>query len=121
MRFATPRFAPRTGTHVRPARRTERSRFAAPAFAGRLPPASDRMAPRRKAPSSEADFSSKPPSLLHHHPFGAVLPEHHSDRVNDPLVRMPLAIFDPLVLDFSALLEVGIVLVGEAVVPAAVP
>ena len=34
---------------------------------------------------------------------------------------MPLAILDHLVLDFSALLEVSIVLVGEAVVPAAVP
>ena len=34
---------------------------------------------------------------------------------------MRLAIFDHLVLDFAALLEVGEVLVGEAVVPAAVP
>jgi hypothetical protein len=34
---------------------------------------------------------------------------------------MRLAIFDHLVLDLAALLEIGIVLVGEAVVPAAVP
>ena len=38
--------------------------------------------------------------------------------MNDRLVRMRLAIFDHLVLDFAALLEVGIVLVGEPVVPA---
>src|SRR5271154_1382744 len=61
------------------------------------------------------------PSLLLHHPFGPILLDHLADSVNDLLVRMRLAIFDHLVLDFAALLEVGEVLVSETVVPAAVP
>src|SRR5271169_4059658 len=66
-------------------------------------------------------FLMTSPSLFHHHPFGAVLLEHQTDGVNDFLVRMRLAIFDHLVLDFTALLVVHVVFVGEAVVPAAVP
>src|SRR5277367_6522844 len=61
------------------------------------------------------------PSPFLHHPFGTVFLEHQADSVNDLLVGMRLAIFDHLVLDFAALLEVGEVLVREAVVPAAVP
>jgi hypothetical protein len=61
------------------------------------------------------------PSLFLHHPFGAILFDHLADGMNDLLLGMRLAIFNHLVLDFATLLEVGEVLVGEAVVPAAVP
>jgi hypothetical protein len=57
------------------------------------------------------------PSLLLHHPFSAVLLEQQADSVNDLLLGMRLAIFDHLVLDFATLLEVGKVLMREAVVP----
>jgi hypothetical protein len=56
-----------------------------------------------------------------HHPFGTIFLDHLADGMNDLLVGMRFAIFDHLVLDFAAFLEVGEVLVSEAVVPAAVP
>src|SRR5262249_3334675 len=62
-----------------------------------------------------------PPSLLGHQPFGAIVLEDHGDRVDDPLILVRLAVFDHLVLDDAALLEVGVVLVRKTVVPAAVP
>jgi hypothetical protein len=47
------------------------------------------------------------PSLLLHHPFGSVFLDDQADGVNDLVLRMRLAMFYHLVLDFAALLEVG--------------
>jgi len=53
--------------------------------------------------------------------FGAHVLEHDADGVDDLLVLMRLAIFDDEVLSFAAFLVVHVVLVGETVVPTAVP
>jgi hypothetical protein len=47
--------------------------------------------------------------------------EDHSDRLDDELVRMCLAILDHFVLRLAGLLDVEVVLAREAVVPTAIP
>src|SRR5208337_1890674 len=113
--FENPRFAPRTDTRVRPAPRTGRSPSAA---RSRCSP--DRQTSRRRAPLREEAFSWSR-SLFLHQPFGAHVLQIHSDRVNDLLVQMRLAVFNDEMLELSALLVVHLILVSEAVVPAAVP
>jgi hypothetical protein len=62
------------------------------------------------------------PKSLHLDPhFGAHVLEHDAYRVDDFLVVVRFAILDHLMLRFASLLEIEEMLVGEAVVPAAVP
>jgi hypothetical protein len=79
------------------------------------------LAQTRRGRPIQAISSSFFPSLLKHKPFSAIFFEDQADGVNDLLLRMRLAVLDHLMLDDAPLLEVGVVLVREAVVPTAVP
>ena len=73
-RFANPRFAPRTGRRALPAPRTGRSQFAAPAPG----PPSMRIAAADSPAARSSLLIDPPPSLLHHHPFGAIILDDHA-------------------------------------------
>src|SRR5579863_3813117 len=83
------------------------------------PPSATTKAAARSAKDKSCFLMA--PSLLQHHPLGAVLLEDQAHDMNDLFVLMLFAVFDYLVLDFASLLVVQVVLMSEAVVPAAVP
>src|SRR5689334_15595447 len=75
-------------------------------------------------PSARAMRSPSPrrgPSLHLDAQLGALVLEDDGEGFDDLLVLVRLAVDDDLVLDVLALLDVEEVLLGEAVVPAAVP